>query len=184
MNFPFNLPKAIQSAGLLLSEFDGHCMEHIRLLKLLYIAERKSVQETAMPMIGSQLVAMRNGPLHSQVYDLIKDQTPDAPKWRKYFQQQGRHIHRVKDPGVGSLSRRDVRILKDVLNEFRDIDTWEIVELTHDFEEWQQAFNRIPDSSSTPITPCDLFKALGLSKDELLAYEDQARELGHFLQAS
>jgi len=46
-------------------------MDRVRLLKLLYIADRESIAQTGEPILGTKLVAMKWGPLHSKVLDLI-----------------------------------------------------------------------------------------------------------------
>lgn len=53
MYFPFNLAKSIQAASFLLGKEEHNCMEHLRLLKLLYIADREAIAETGRPIIGS-----------------------------------------------------------------------------------------------------------------------------------
>ena len=84
MFLKFNTEKAIQVAGVLLRE-EGKSMTRLRLLKLLLIADRQSLRETGRPILGSRIVAMDNGPLHSDVYDLIKGAHNSAPAWSAYF---------------------------------------------------------------------------------------------------
>ena len=61
MFYPFKIEKAIQAAGVLLEQHEHQQMEYIRLLKLLYIADRESVGETGRPILGSKIVARRKG---------------------------------------------------------------------------------------------------------------------------
>ena len=73
MTFRFSFEKRLQAAGVLLG-LDGDRMERIRLLKLLYIADRELLAETGRTITGDRVVAMDHGPVLSQVYDLIKGQ--------------------------------------------------------------------------------------------------------------
>ena len=59
MFYPFKIDKAIQAAGVLLNEHQRGQMEYLRLLKLLYIADREAIAETGQPIVGSRVVAMR-----------------------------------------------------------------------------------------------------------------------------
>ena len=53
MTFRFDYDKALQAAGVLLS-LDGDRMERIRLLKLLYIADRELLAETGRTITGDR----------------------------------------------------------------------------------------------------------------------------------
>lgn len=183
-NLPFNLQKAIQALGVLLRETDDHCMDHLRLLKLLYIADRTLVKETAHPMIGDRLVAMEKGPLHSHVYDLLKSTGENPPDWDKYFERHGYTVKCVSDPGVTFLSRRELRILNQTVSDYLEVDTWDVVEATHAFEEWKKAYDRIPPNSSGPIELKEMFEAVGLSDADFEAFEEQAKEIALFEKAS
>ena len=66
MYFRFSIQKTIQAVGVLLRLARGR-MGRLRLLKLLYIADRESLREFHRPIIGSRTVAMKNGPLHNEV---------------------------------------------------------------------------------------------------------------------
>jgi hypothetical protein len=61
MHLRFQLEKSLQAAGCLL-ELHGDCMEYVRLLKLLYIADREMVAEAGAPITGDRAVAMDHGP--------------------------------------------------------------------------------------------------------------------------
>src|SRR5262245_9212871 len=63
----FDTMKAIQAAAVLL-RFDDGAMDYLRLLKLLYIADREALRETGRPISYSRTIAMDNGPLSSEVY--------------------------------------------------------------------------------------------------------------------
>ena len=72
MYFQFGTRKIVEAAAVLLRSSQHGRMGRLRLLKLLYIADRESLRETGRPIVGTKLVAMDLGPVHSEVYDLIK----------------------------------------------------------------------------------------------------------------
>jgi uncharacterized phage-associated protein len=71
MYLRFDSQKAIQAIGVILRNHPHTWASKLRILKLLYIAERESIQETGHPIIGSRVVAMDHGPLHSRVLEMI-----------------------------------------------------------------------------------------------------------------
>ena len=101
----FDAEKAVQAAGVLLRN-EGKRMSRLRLLKLLIIADRRCLKETGRPILGSKVVAMDNGPLHSDVYDLIKGEHASEPLWSRYIAKAGKQDVVLEDePPVGRLSR-------------------------------------------------------------------------------
>jgi len=173
MFYPFRIEKAIQAASVLLSCESHEWMDYLRLLKLLYIADRESVQETGQPIIGSKLVAMRNGPLHSRIYDLVKGEDVGECEWGRYFRTVGYEIQEIRHPGVAVLSRYEVRKLKEVHDRYKSVDTWALVDETHTFEEWK---SNAPEGNTSREVPFeDLVKAVGRAND-LPDIENEIRE--------
>lgn len=78
------LTKTLQAVAVLL-ELDGGRMARIRLLKLLYIVDRELLADVARPLTGARVVAMKYGPVLSQVYDLIKGEAARAGVWVDTF---------------------------------------------------------------------------------------------------
>jgi uncharacterized phage-associated protein len=143
-------------------------MSYLRLLKLLYIADRESLQTGNRPIVGTRPVAMKNGPLHSKVLDLINQRDIDEPKWSRFIQRQGYEVVLVRDPGVSELSRFEIDLLNRVARDHSNMDDWELVEHTHTFGEWKECYQE--DTSST-IRVEDILAALNVSpgdKDEIL----------------
>jgi uncharacterized phage-associated protein len=77
MHLRFHFEKSLQAAGVLL-HLEGGRMPYMRLLKLLYIADREMLAETAKPVTGDRAYAMKNGPVLSHVYALIKGESSRA----------------------------------------------------------------------------------------------------------
>lgn len=183
MNSALYTQKAIEAASVFLSEYKAHNMEYTRLLKLLYIADRESIAEAGDPMIGPKWIATKKGPLHGTVYDLIKSQTVHAKQWQKFFDTRDHSIYRTHDPGVGALSRGDVQIIHRIGEMYRSHDTWELIEETHAFKEWQDAFAAMDHKdSSTVISPEAVFKAVDMS-DAFPVYVAQQQEIRLLQQA-
>jgi uncharacterized phage-associated protein len=144
-------------------------MEYLRLLKLLYIADRENVRETGDPITFSRSVAMDNGPLSSEVYDLIKGEREDEGEWSQYISTHGNSVRLITDPGRGLLTKGEIAKLNEVSMKFESLNTWDLVEHTHTFEEWK--VNEPAEGSSRPIPFGAIIEAVGLKdqRNEILA---------------
>ena len=63
MNFPLNVEKAIQAIGVLFRHDGVKSMNYMRLLKLLYIADRNAIQESGRAITGGPVLAKERGPV-------------------------------------------------------------------------------------------------------------------------
>ena len=79
MNFRFNFERALQASAYLL-RLDGKRMGYLRLLKLLYIADREWLAETGESITGDRAYAMKYGPVLSS--DLRPHQGQRIKGWR------------------------------------------------------------------------------------------------------
>jgi uncharacterized phage-associated protein len=161
MIFHFDISKTIQASGVLLKAEPRRRMSRLRLLKLLYIANRQSLAERARPITGDRAVAMDHGPVLSTTYSVIKGEDYLATEWDKYVGREGRDVVLLADPGVGDLSRWEIAKLHAVSHQLEDLDDWTVAELTHTFEEWVR--NQPPKGSMRPIPDSDLLAATGLT---------------------
>jgi uncharacterized phage-associated protein len=144
MNFRFDFQKTLQASGVLLS-LDANRMAYVRLLKLLYIADREWLAEAGRTITGDQAVAMKNGPVLSRVYDIIKGVAPRADEWDDHIRKADYSIELRKDPGRGKLSKGEIEKLTEVSERYRAMDDWELSEHTHGFPESRNHFQ--PDAS-------------------------------------
>lgn len=164
MAFHLNIQKTLQAISTFLHCHGTKEMSYLRLLKLLYIADRESIKETGQPITGDQVVAMKHGPVLSGVYDLIKKGDTTAwPLWAEHFRTLGYRLELVKDPGNGKLSKYEIGKLRELTKRYEDLNEWELVEITHEFPEWKQ---NDPGDSSKPIPLSHILAALGRSADE------------------
>jgi uncharacterized phage-associated protein len=181
---PFNAKKAVQAAAVLLKHSPGLQMPYLRLLKLLYIAERESLREVMRPVIGGRTVAMRQGPLHSDVYDLIKRQD-DA--WVNHIRLDEYNVELISDPGDSELCDYEVELLSRIAEMYKGVTEWQLVDLTHSFAEWVKSYPDPTARTSRPIHLTDILDAIGLQdqKEAIVKEirceieEDQAFQRSH-----
>ena len=153
----FNLKRSLQAACFLL-KLEGGRMNYMRLLKLLYIADRESLQETGDAITGDAPYAMERGPVLTQIFDFLKGEHPDRDHWQKYIATKAYDAHLVMDPGTGSLCQYDSKKLKEISERYSLKDEWDMVNICHELEEWRK---NDPGKSSKPIPFEDILNAVG-----------------------
>ena len=181
MTFRFHFEKTLQASGVLLG-LDGRRMGRIRLLKLLYIADRELLAETGRTITGDHAVAMKLGPVLSRTYDLIKGEEVRAREWDRFIHSEGHAVVLLEEPGLNELSKREIEKLTEVTLRFRDVDDWSLSEATHDFEEWA---GNVKEGTSRLIPWSDALKAQGKSDlAEMAEREEEERRVIDDLFAS
>jgi uncharacterized phage-associated protein len=169
--------KAMQAITVLMHAENVSAMGRMRLLKLLYIAERELLRETGRSLLGCKAVAMKRGPLHSAVLDLINGKTIEEPKFHSHFSCMGYRVVLGADPGVSELSRFEVGKLQEVAHRYCEIDDEDLADtITHAFDEWRKNY---VEGTSTPIPLSDILEAVGRGEDKDLVIDDE-RERAEF----
>lgn len=136
--FRFDSEKSLQAVAFLLRREPGHRMNYMRLLKILYIADREALRESSKPISGSCVVATKRGPLLDDVLKSIRGQHLATPRWAEFFRLDNYQLEMLRDPGVGRLSRFAAEKLEEVAARYQGNDEWEMVEITRRFPEWQR----------------------------------------------
>lgn len=172
--FTFKFDKALQAAAYLLRREPSREMNYMRLLKVLYIADRESLRQTGRPITGDRIAAMRQGPVLSELLDLIKGIHLRCLDWARFIQKNDYNVRLVDEPGLSSLSRFEIETLDRLAEEHRSHDEWAMVQYTHDnCPEWEKNKPADPVKMNwIPLT--DLLEALGKSAD-LPAIEADAK---------
>ena len=160
--FRFNPEKAIQAVAFLLRRERGHRMNYMRLLKVLYLAEREALAESGKPLTGSRVLAMQRGPVLEEVFQLIKGQHWAIARWSSYLQTDRYQLELVSDPGSGLLSKYVASKLEEIASRYDACDEWDMVEVTHRLPEWQR---NNPGESSREIPLFDILESVGRGHD-------------------
>lgn len=129
----------------------GREMPHLKLIKLLYLAERTSIQTSRELILGDNLVSMDNGPVLSKTLDFMQGYRKPNNGWDKWVSPKENHkVSLARDfdsEELDLLSVATIRILQDVWSKHAARDEWGMVEYTHRYcREWED-----PEGSSKPI---------------------------------
>jgi uncharacterized phage-associated protein len=167
--FAFKFDKALQATAYLLRREPTRQMNYMRLLKVLYTADREGIRRTGRPITGGEVAAMERGPVLSKMLDLIKGTDLRSPDWSKFIERNEYDIRLVQDPGQGRLSRYEIELLEQVAEDHRADDEWAMVEFTHTFQEWRK---NDPGKLMKWIPFHDILEAVGRQADEADIEED------------
>lgn len=160
----FNEKKAAQAAAYFLFRAGGP-LKVLKLMKLLYLAERRSFEKFGEPMIGDKLVSMPLGPVLSITYNHMNGELPSVEGgWDSWVADRAEHDLALRNPealrspeqDLLELSDADLQILGETWQKFGRMDQWELRDYTHDHcPEWKD-----PEGSMIPMQPEELFEAL------------------------
>jgi uncharacterized phage-associated protein len=176
IRFKFDERKAADAAAFLIQLHGGE-MNHLLLVKLLYAAERASLERFNRPIIGDQYVSMEHGPVVSRIYDLIKDETT-FPAWSVLIERSSPTTVRLAtdELPLRSLSDAEIDILTEVTRRYRGMDGFKVRDQMHrDFAEWQD-----PGKSSVPIPVERVLTVLKKSDADIDRIKQNAEEKKYF----
>jgi uncharacterized phage-associated protein len=170
MRLRFNERKATQSAARLL-QLRGGRMSYLKLIKLLYLADREALLRWGRPITTDRFVSMERGPVLSRLLDLVTDgDDPGAPCiWTEHISAPANYEVELKsEPGRDELSDAEIELLDEIFKKYGSKSRWELVEMMHKLPKWKD-----PQGSAIPITFRDILKAGGKTELEIAAIEDE-----------
>lgn len=168
--FSLDPEKTIEAAATLIS-LNGGSINYTLLIKMLYYADRISMERYDHPITGDNFCSMDRGPVLSRVYNCIKlnEQTPsELEDWDEFIETTGFNVTLNKNPGDMNLSEAEDRILaesytflKAKYDEFQNKN--DFYDFIHDFfPEWED-----PKGSSRPLRDAKVFRQLGKSHETI-----------------
>ncbi len=174
MRLPFNERKATQAAAHLLKLRGGE-MSYMKLIKLLYLADRSALLQWGRPITTDSYVSMDRGPVLSRVLELATD--GDLPGqtsvWARHISEPAHYSVRLQtNPGEDELSTAELHVLEDVFRQHGRKSRWELVDFTHNLPEWKN-----PQGGAIPIQYRDILQAAGRTPSEIAAVEDELEGL-------
>lgn len=161
-----DIEKAAQVAALFLKASGGTQMKYIRLLKLMYVLERESLQERGRQVVHDDVVAMPKGPVLSGVYGLIKSEVADSDAWDHLIETRGYNVQLVEDPKFDRLTEWEVLKIHQIVARFADLNRWELIDHLHEtLPEWQAHKPGPSGSKSIAIPLAEILKNVNAAAD-------------------
>ena len=135
--------KALQALYYLQSK--THITDKMSLVKLLFFADRFHVRNFCIPMLCDSYTAMRQGPVCSKTYDLIKkgqyfDYLPEQKQKfvAKNLTCENETVVTVCDTGDDYLSPSDKMALDFSIEHFSAYDRKDLSKISHVYPEWKR----------------------------------------------
>lgn len=170
----FNEKKAAQVAAFFLIRANAS-LSILKLMKLMYLAERRSFESYGEGMVGDRLVSMPHGPVLSITYNHMSGELiSTSGGWDSWISDRAEHALSLNDvkrnatvDDLLELSDADITVLEEVWKKFGNMNQYQLRDYTHNggCPEWQD-----PDGSMIPMKPEELFKALNFSPEQSDAY--------------
>jgi uncharacterized phage-associated protein len=170
--FNYNPLKAVQAAALLL-KLHRTPMNYMKLLKLLYMCDRISLQTNDESITGDTYCSMKFGPVLSHIYNLIKGEGEESHQhvWDAYISRRKSNyqtlndytVKLLQDPGDLELSDDEGSIIEGVYSLYGKMDQFDLAHFTHlYFPEWHS-----PGNGATPIAVEDILRSVGKTPEEI-----------------
>ncbi len=174
MNYRFQSKKATEAAAAFLNISGGE-LNIMKLVKLMYLLDRESISKRRVPVCGGRYLSMRDGPVISELLDLINSKNLrhyDDVEWDEFIGDRINHKVRLnKSPGRKHLSDDELSLIKSIWKQFGDMDQWEIAKYCHkNCAEWTPV-----EESTDNIGIKEIASALGRPQSEIKRLKSEAR---------
>ncbi len=155
----FNSRKAAQIVAFFAREQGGN-INVLKLMKLVYIADRRNMEKYDFSISGDVFVSMDHGPLNSITYNCVNAMDENRPGWDEFVTDRAGNdvglARNVTNEDLDELSIAELETLKEVWADFGAMGKWDIRNWTHEnCPEWED-----PKGGSSLIPYARVFKFL------------------------
>jgi uncharacterized phage-associated protein len=174
VNLSFNERKATEAAAHLLKR-RGDRMSYMKLIKLLYLADREALLRFGYPITTDRYVSMDRGPVLSRVLNLITEEREPTGSsvWTNVISEPDHYqVHLNKEISPSELSDAEIELLDEIFDRYGGMDRWSLIEITHDLPEWVD-----PHGSAIPISYRDILLNAGKTPAEVEVIEQELAAL-------
>jgi len=175
MQLRFNERKTTQVASRFL-KLGGGRMNYLKLIKLLYLADRGALLRWGRPLSGDSYFSMKLGPVLSEVHDLITEMPlPDQQTpWSEHISAPSDYeVALRKDAGDDELSKAEERLIDEIFSAYGHCLPFELVDLLHKtLPEWKEV-----QTGRVPIEYREILQAGGKSPEEIDEIESELDSL-------
>jgi len=163
ITFQFDRTKAIEvilylSRKISDSDIYGIC-------KLLYLADKTSLEKYGRFIFGEKYCAMKAGATPSNVYDLLKEV---AQKPIHELRVEGNQVIALRDANLDYLSESDIECLEQIISVWGKVPNWSRRVAAHD-DAWKKAWDNRSGKGSVRI-PVESIAELFDDSEDLISY--------------
>ena len=139
MNIPsFNEIKTTQTAAYLL-QLNGGRLSYMKLIKLIYNANREALRRWKRPITFDLLYSMPFGQVPSTTLNLANGENQNAPYWMANIKKSGRDSVLISNLDIDELSKADMTLLSEIDEKHKHSSKYDMADEHHDpskFPEW------------------------------------------------
>ena len=158
----------------------GVAVDYIHLFKVMYFAQEEHLALYGVPIMYDTFVARKHGPVPSLTYKVLR--VAEGKTMKVFASELALSVtdgHQVVSLAPGTeadmdeLSRSNVRILDKWIAHCKDIESFDLSELSHD-KAWQKAIRQTERTGEdTKISLYDMAASGGPSKDMLQVVKER-----------
>lgn len=163
VEFQFDRAKAIETILYLVQRVSDADIYGI--CKLLYLVDKTSLEKYGRFIFGDSYVAMKEGPVPSNAYDLLKEAAKEPVNGLKVEENQ---VLSQRNPDLDRLSQSDVECLDQVVEMYGRVPNWKRGRDVHD-EAWNQTWKKRGSKKGVKI-PVESIAQMLSDSEELLDY--------------
>ena len=148
----------------------------LKLMKLMYLVDRESYDRYGYPVTGDRAYSLPLGPVLSTTYKLANGEKTLSGYWGNLMSPRQGNIIKLCGPitenDLDQMSVADMGTVDSVFDRFGDWAEGELVNYTHDLEEYID-----PEGSSVQIPPRRILTALGKTEGEIKGMLEHLEEM-------
>ncbi len=162
ISFPYDSNKAAQAILWLLHRHGG-ALHRLKLVKLIFYADREHLVRYGRPIVGGRYVAMPHGPVSSELLNHINAAALEANM--PFVNEEVRVIEKAP-VDEEYLSKSDIEVLENINGAYGALNRFVLRDLTHELLSYQKNYPNPKEKTSHPLPYEDFF--LDLDDDGIL----------------
>lgn len=167
--FILNKEKTVATMLYVASKIPG--IQYHQLLKIVYFADLKHLSEYGRQITGDYYVAMKDGPVASWLYDLLKKNKGEH-YWHLFEVGWFKKVTPKGEPDMNVFSKSDIECLDASITDNAGVSFGELKSRSHD-SAWTYTWNNIGKNREISLTK--LVEASGAGK-EMIEYLENREE--------
>ncbi|HUU17843.1 MAG TPA: Panacea domain-containing protein [Sedimentisphaerales bacterium] len=177
ISFPYESNKATQVILWLLHKHGG-TLHRLKLVKLIFYADRKHLALYGRPIVGGSYVAMQHGPVSSELLNYINSATETA---NMPFINQSLHVLTKAPVDEEYFSESDIQVLQHIDKVYGVHDRFTLRDLTHKLQAWRKNYPNPEENTSYPLPYVDFFDDLrDKGMLEIIIEDQEARDFQYY----
>lgn len=151
ISFPYNAQKAAQVVLWLLHKHGGR-MDRLKMVKLVFLADREHLLKFGRPIVGGEYWNMPLGPVSGELLDHVKGGLNDG--LMPFEVAIPCHIEARAGVDEDELSESDMDILTEINNKYGNYSSSKLSDMTHQMSLWK---DNAPEQGGRKSLPYENF---------------------------